>query len=282
MGKKWSLMTEEEKAHHRQMRRENYKRKHLLMSDEEKAEEAKRRSEYYYANRDDRVAKRKIYEKKNRDRIYEYKRKLIKQLIERDGDKYREKKRKLSQGHRDRAKDFLYNILGRKCVNCGKTEEYLLTIDHIHDDGKEDHDRYRNLWLGIYSKYINGMTEEQIKEKYQILCWNCNLGKNNRDYLDLPTEGLDRKRRRRIKLWREAFEFFGPKCKMCGETNIKFLTIDHINNDGAERRRNGEKGATDLIQTFKNRDWEESIKKDYQLLCFNCNNGRKVRGVDKS
>jgi hypothetical protein len=28
-----------------------------------------------------------------------------------------------------------------------------------------------------------------------------------------------------------------PRCACCGETEERFLTIDHINNDGAEHRR---------------------------------------------
>ena len=30
---------------------------------------------------------------------------------------------------------------------------------------------------------------------------------------------------------------YGNKCNCCGEKNIKFLTIDHINNDGAEHKK---------------------------------------------
>lgn len=39
---------------------------------------------------------------------------------------------------------------------------------------------------------------------------------------------------RRLKL--EVLAGYGGKCICCGETHPAFLTVDHINNDGAEHR----------------------------------------------
>lgn len=60
---------------------------------------------------------------------------------------------------------------------------------------------------------------------------------------------------------------YGGCCACCGEDIYEFLAIDHINNDGAEERR-------ELHQTsILNRLYRElpSLDARYQILCHNCN-----------
>ncbi len=65
------------------------------------------------------------------------------------------------------------------------------------------------------------------------------------------------------------------KCACCGEGNIKFLTIDHIEGGGNEHRRSigfwGNKFYCWLIK--------EKFPLGYQVLCFNCNMGRSMWGT---
>ena len=63
-------------------------------------------------------------------------------------------------------------------------------------------------------------------------------------------------------------EAYGGMCACCGETEPKFLSIDHINNDGYERRKNGEQCGAALYRWLRDQGWP---KDDYQLLCMNCN-----------
>lgn len=60
-----------------------------------------------------------------------------------------------------------------------------------------------------------------------------------------------------------------PKCSCCGENNLGFLTIDHINNDGAKDRRK-HKSTWALFIWLKKNNYPEG----YQILCYNCNMGR--------
>lgn len=60
-----------------------------------------------------------------------------------------------------------------------------------------------------------------------------------------------------------------PKCECCGETIIDFLTMDHINNDGAEHRK---KVGNGLYSWLKKNNYPEG----YRVLCFNCNCGRSI------
>lgn len=79
---------------------------------------------------------------------------------------------------------------------------------------------------------------------------------------------------------REVFNAYGGmKCACCGETTEMFLTIDHINNDGASHRRaisnspdNG-KGANIYGWLKKN-----NYPPGFQVLCMNCNHGKARNG----
>jgi len=73
--------------------------------------------------------------------------------------------------------------------------------------------------------------------------------------------------RRKFRLL--ALEHYGGKCACCGETNIKFLTIDHINNDGFKWRKDH---GNDNIGYWLAR---HAYPEGYQILCFNCNCGRQ-------
>lgn len=57
-----------------------------------------------------------------------------------------------------------------------------------------------------------------------------------------------------------------PKCACCGELEIKFLGIDHINGCGTERRKKEPSGSP-MIIFLKARNYPEG----YQILCHNCN-----------
>jgi len=66
-----------------------------------------------------------------------------------------------------------------------------------------------------------------------------------------------------------------PKCACCGVEGIVFLTLDHINNDGAQKRReHGSKGGVHYYRKLI----REGFPEGYQTLCWNCN-AAKVYGA---
>lgn len=74
---------------------------------------------------------------------------------------------------------------------------------------------------------------------------------------------------------REMIEAYGGACACCGESHHEFLTIDHIDGDGAaERRENAMVGAK-IARVLRERGWP---KDRYRLLCFNCNCSLGIRG----
>lgn len=122
------------------------------------------------------------------------------------------------------------------------------------------------------------------------------LRKQNKRYTDLPLEEklvrLEKNRNRYYKNREQQLElkrknhketypklrltilqFYGNgklECVCCGENNTRFLTIDHVNNDGHEHRMKVKAGnLLRWIQTNR-------FPKGFQTLCFNCNSGRAL------
>lgn len=84
---------------------------------------------------------------------------------------------------------------------------------------------------------------------------------------------------RRIKgqLKAEVITAYGGRCACCGESMSQFLTIDHINNDGAEHRKS--LGQFPFGKTIYKWLKERGFPKDnFQLLCFNCNCAKGLFG----
>lgn len=76
----------------------------------------------------------------------------------------------------------------------------------------------------------------------------------------------------RRKLFRDAMEAYGGvRCACCGETEWHFLSIDHINNDGAEHRRSV---GRNLHLWLK----QSNYPPGFQVLCHNCNIGKRRNG----
>jgi hypothetical protein len=80
---------------------------------------------------------------------------------------------------------------------------------------------------------------------------------------------IEQKRQVAMRLKREVFAHYGTSCYCCGESNLAFLNLDHINNDGGEFRRERGGGAS-TYRWAKQMDFPEGL----QTACFNCNMAR--------
>lgn len=81
-----------------------------------------------------------------------------------------------------------------------------------------------------------------------------------------------RVRQRRQATKQKVFDYYGGKCACCGETERGFLTIDHVNNDGANQRKTL---PSDRLPAWLVRN---GFPEGYQILCWNCNCGRANNG----
>jgi len=95
-----------------------------------------------------------------------------------------------------------------------------------------------------------------------------------------PTKGLIRRtcrvcrsievKRLWLDLKKEVIMAYGGECSCCGETMLEFLTIDHVNGNGNEHRQTIGRGYK-LYKWLKNNNYP---KKEFRLLCYNCNCAR--------
>ena len=123
-------------------------------------------------------------------------------------------------------------------------------------------------------------TEFYVKKGGRILgeCKRCSKNRNDRWRArpDVKANHLVYWRARRAKFKAAVFAAYGDKCACCGETEKSFLSIDHINNDGAKFRKEvlGNRAAAG----FHTYNWlvKNGFPSGYQVLCMNCQWGKKM------
>jgi hypothetical protein len=68
----------------------------------------------------------------------------------------------------------------------------------------------------------------------------------------------------------------GYKCSCCGETEPMFLSIDHVDNDGAKERKSGLYAGSG--SAFYGWLRKNDFPAGYQVLCMNCQIGKHKNG----
>lgn len=112
-----------------------------------------------------------------------------------------------------------------------------------------------------YNKKNRGKVNAKKRE------WKKNNPEKQRQY--------DLKARQNLK--RDAISAYsggGYKCACCGESEMDFLCLDHINDNGSECRKKHGGGNTFFGWLRRNKYPDIGL----QVLCYNCNNGKKIRG----
>lgn len=98
-----------------------------------------------------------------------------------------------------------------------------------------------------------------------------------KQYLDWRLRNKDRwreiRRKYRQNLKVKCFNAYGGcKCSCCYESNMMMLSLDHINNDGYKQRKElNITGGYRFYQYLRSKKYPEG----YQVLCMNCQFGRK-------
>jgi hypothetical protein len=117
---------------------------------------------------------------------------------------------------------------------------------------------------------------------YRVLCMNCNSALGLRGYCPhgvLPngtksrfgqsqSRGAIYMKKRWQKLRHDVLVHYSggqTACSCCSEKHDEFLSIDHINDDGADHRRMI--GRSALYRWLSNNDFPPG----FQVLCMNCN-----------
>lgn len=121
-----------------------------------------------------------------------------------------------------------------------------------------------------------------VSRIHQSECKACNILRTRlRYHSDKKAEILAKDKAattiRRAQMKALVFAAYGGyKCACCGETEQLFLSIDHMNNDGADFRRMiaGKRTAAGY-PTYR---WLvlNGFPAGFQVLCMNCNHGKRM------
>ncbi len=121
---------------------------------------------------------------------------------------------------------------------------------------------------------------ENNRERYNARMRNYNrknkdkvLAQNRASYGRYKEVRLNKRSLMRLS----AINRLGGVCKCCGESESRFLTIDHKNNDGYLRRHIDGVGYKLYKRIIDAKDLRP-ISVVLQILCWNCNEGKRWNG----
>lgn len=165
--------------------------------------------------------------------------------------------------------EFWYNAK-RKCYHALCTPCRLARAAEWRAANKEQNTAYMRAW-----QQANPDKVRIIKERFALK--NPGYGaRKTREWYAQPENrarqlARDREAARRLK--DRVFQAYGGwQCACCKESEPRFLTIDHVNNDGAQHRRQmGEKrGGRKFYEWLVTNGFPSG----FQVLCMNCNWGK--------
>lgn len=162
---------------------------------------------------------------------------------------------------------YWYSNGDMKCELCNESYSEFLCVDHINDDGSEHR---KEIGIGgnqLYRYLLNN----NFPEGYQVLCNNCNylkeyLRSQNKYKSNTKYAIIINKQRFNIRLQTLYWYSNGlMECDCCGESDIRLLTIDHINGGGKQHR------IKNKIKHIYEYLYYNNYPDGYRVLCWNCN-----------
>lgn len=156
------------------------------------------------------------------------------------------------------------------CNCCGEERLPFLALDHIAGQGNQ----HKKL-VGRGEAFYRWIQKTQYPPIFQVLCHNCNLAKGF--YGQCPHKGATTRTpisksseytsKYYQKLRLRVLEHYGKDCSCCGETEVKFLALDHTTGGGCQERRSlGYSGSGFYRWVILNH-----FPNHLRTLCHNCN-----------
>jgi hypothetical protein len=89
---------------------------------------------------------------------------------------------------RDRIRLEMIEAYGGKCLHCGEADPIVLTLDHINDDPGPEYEAAGSSARG--GKFLYRLLKQQgwPKDRFQLLCFNCNMKKEHKRRRDAMVE----------------------------------------------------------------------------------------------
>lgn len=82
--------------------------------------------------------------------------------------------------YRDGIKAEMVEAYGGSCKHCGESDPLVLALDHIHDDSHVEKEYFNGGSRGGAKLYAELKKQGWPKERFQLLCFNCNAKKEHK------------------------------------------------------------------------------------------------------
>ena len=153
----------------------------------------------------------------------------------------------------------------KKCIRCGKKKPES-SFYAGRGDCKECHSIYIKEWKRRRGESYRQKRNEESKAYYR---------KNFARISEKERNHPERKRRNALayyyRLQEQAIRAYGGHiCACCKETEPLFMTLDHIENNGRDHRKEFDLRGAKLYKWLKDRGYPPG----FQVLCTNCNHGK--------
>lgn len=153
----------------------------------------------------------------------------------------------------------------RKCKTCEEVkpiEEFNQVCDRWNSRRHECKSCESTRKKNWYNQNLDMVRRQQAEKRQQV--------KGHRDP-ETKRKNAEYQKRYRDKLKAEVYAAYGNRCACCGEAEVRFLSIDHVDNDGFLNRKAGFDNCTTALM---GRIKREGFPPSFQLLCMNCNHGK--------
>lgn len=165
------------------------------------------------------------------------------------------------------------------CICCGISDEKYLCLDHIDGGGTLHREKsdIKNMIKWVY--------KNNFPDGFQVMCYNCNFSKGTKKFCihkrKINIESVASNQiyyiNTKYVILKRYSNNMEPFCICCGETELEFLTIDHINGGG--RKHFKKIGGSGVI--FYRWLIQNNFPHGFQVLCMGCNYVKHIYGECK-
>jgi len=150
------------------------KERHRRYYQTHKEQIAQSQKQYRETHKEEILEQCRQYREKHREEI-RIRCKLFYETHKKEAKKYREahkERRVINKEYHRNMRSQALERLGNKCLLCGFSDIRALQIDHINGDGYLE--RKQKLKGSKFYSLIANLSDAGLKQKYQLLCANCN------------------------------------------------------------------------------------------------------------
>ena len=145
--------------------------------------------------------------------------------------------------------------------------------DRLNALKRADYRKNREKYLAIRKKYRDSHKEEcRLWSKFSYIRNKETYNRYSKKYRFIHKDELKQRKKeynlkRKINVMQHYSNKEIPECKLCGQKDIRYLSVDHINGFGEKHRQEINKSGIGFYNWLIKNNYPEG----YQILCIACN-----------